>query len=430
MTDSRKTNMTLAHHIFERYDIHNPSIQERRNSDYVSDIERWEKSKRLCFNASHYRNLFGLNRLQGLIWESYSLNKPKTQIMRHLYTFPESGMLDVFSQLHEGKKLTLTLEGYRCEVVAHSKKWLSFRGWLDMFFVTLILRDHFSHLLVLIGLPDHIISKPYSSGKMNGFNLAFAELCKGMFNPYADMSKLKDKVIEASAHYYVEWEEQKEYVNHLYLPLVELICVVHGAERVSSYQRSLFQALQAHKAYYDNEDRSHETDAMLALCITGITAYAYDRFGLVPELETDYMPLWLVKGEFPTYEDAFPEIKSLPKPIRSDFEFTAENLPRTQPESRRIYEAALKWAKEERELPPLCDVIGRDIESELVNKNIIGEIFIDVLGDDWVLTLYSMEPSLIQDPQAWLALMKIRWQEFIAQLSQDAITNVKFIECD
>ena len=395
MADSRKTNMTLIHHRFNKFDTLSPSIQEGINSDYVSDIKNWERRKLSNFNASRYRNLCSVNGLQALIGKSYLLNKPKTQIMRNLYTFPESGMLGVFSQLHEGKKITLTLEGHSCEVVA-----------------------------------DNIISKPYSSGKINGFNLAFAELCKGMFNPYADMRKLRDKVVEASAHFYVEWEEQKEYVNHLYLPLVELICVVHSAERESHYQSSLLHALQAHKAYYDNEDRSHDAEAMIALCITGIAAYAYDRFGLVPEFETDYMPLWLVKGEFPTYDEAFPEIKALPKPIRSDFEFTAENLPRTEPELKRIYEAALKWAKEERELPPLCDVIGRDIDSKQVNKNIVGEIFIDVLGDDWVLTLYSMEPSLIQDPQAWLAAMTTRWQAFIAQFSQEAITNVRFIECD
>ena len=387
--------MTLIHHRFNKFDTLSPSIQEGINSDYVSDIKNWERRKLSNFNASRYRNLCSVNGLQALIGKSYLLNKPKTQIMRNLYTFPESGMLGVFSQLHEGKKITLTLEGHSCEVVA-----------------------------------DNIISKPYSSGKINGFNLAFAELCKGMFNPYADMRKLRDKVVEASAHFYVEWEEQKEYVNHLYLPLVELICVVHSAERESHYQSSLLHALQAHKAYYDNEDRSHDAEAMIALCITGIAAYAYDRFGLVPEFETDYMPLWLVKGEFPTYDEAFPEIKALPKPIRSDFEFTAENLPRTEPELKRIYEAALKWAKEERELPPLCDVIGRDIDSKQVNKNIVGEIFIDVLGDDWVLTLYSMEPSLIQDPQAWLAAMTTRWQAFIAQFSQEAITNVRFIEYD
>ena len=387
--------MTLIHHRFNKFDTLSPSIQEGINSDYVSDIKNWERRKLSNFNASRYRNLCSVNGLQALIGKSYLLNKPKTQIMRNLYTFPESGMLGVFSQLHEGKKITLTLEGHSCEVVA-----------------------------------DNIISKPYSSGKINGFNLAFAELCKGMFNPYADMRKLRDKVVEASAHFYVEWEEQKEYVNHLYLPLVELICVVHSAERESHYQSSLLHALQAHKAYYDNEDRSHDAEAMIALCITGIAAYAYDRFGLVPEFETDYMPLWLVKGEFPTYDEAFPEIKALPKPIRSDFEFTAENLPRTEPELKRIYEAALKWAKEERELPPLCDVIGRDIDSKQINKNIVGEIFIEVLGDDWVLTLYSMEPSLIQDPQAWLAAMTTRWQAFIAQFSQEAITNVRFIEYD
>ncbi|WP_043994511.1 immunity 49 family protein [Moritella sp. PE36] len=422
--------MTLTHHRFNKFDTLSPSIQEGINSDYVSDIKNWERRKLSNFNASRYRNLCSVNGLQALIGKSYLLNKPKTQIMRNLYTFPESGMLGVFSQLHEGKKITLTLEGHNCEVIADSKKELMFRDWLDMFFVTLILRDHFSHLPILLGLPDNIISKPYSSGQMDGFELAFAELCKGMFKPYADMRKLRDKVVEASAHFYVEWEEQKEYVNHLYLPLVELICVVHSAERESHYQSSLLHALQAHKAYYDNEDRSHDAEAMIALCITGITAYAYDRFGLVPEVETDYMPLWLVKGEFPTYDEAFPEIKALPKPIRSDFEFTAENLPRTEPELTRIYEAALKWAKEERELPPLSDVIGRDIDSKQVNKNIVGEIFIDVLGNDWVLTLYSMEPSLIQDPQAWLAAMTTRWQEFIAQFSADAITNVKFIECD
>ncbi|MCJ8351393.1 Imm49 family immunity protein [Moritella sp.] len=387
--------MTLIHHRFNKFDTLSPSIQEGINSDYVSDIKNWERRKLSNFNASRYRNLCSVNGLQALIGKSYLLNKPKTQIMRNLYTFPESGMLGVFSQLHEGKKITLTLEGHSCEVVA-----------------------------------DNIISKPYSSGKINGFNLAFAELCKGMFNPYADMRKLRDKVVEASAHFYVEWEEQKEYVNHLYLPLVELICVVHSAERESHYQSSLLHALQAHKAYYDNEDRSHDAEAMIALCITGIAAYAYDRFGLVPEVETDYMPQWLVKGEFPTYDEAFPEIKALPKPICSDFEFTAEHLPRTQPESRHIYEAALKWAKEERELPPLCDVIGRDIDSKQINKNIVGEIFIEVLGDDWVLTLYSMEPSLIQDPQAWLAAMTTRWQAFIAQFSQEAITNVRFIEYD
>ncbi len=66
-------------------------------------------------------------------------------------------------------------------------------------------------------------------------------------------------------------------------------------------------SLESHCRYY-TEISENPTDVCnkwgwLSLGITAFAAHAYDALSLV---DTEYMPMWLVKGEFPCYAAAFP----------------------------------------------------------------------------------------------------------------------------
>ncbi|SGY81785.1 Putative uncharacterized protein [Moritella viscosa] len=63
-----------------------------------------------------------------------------------------------------------------------------------------------------------------------------------------------------------------------------------------------------------------------------------------------------------------------------------------------------------------------------VTKLIAGEVYVDTLGEEQTLTVYSMEPSLIPDPEEWLAKMTARWEVLIRQFSSDATISAELFD--
>jgi Immunity protein 49 len=69
-------------------------------------------------------------------------------------------------------------------------------------------------------------------------------------------------------------------------------------EETEPFQSALSAALEAHQRYYRQPDRRRDWEGLLALEATALAALACDR-GLAIEIQSDYLPRALVRGELP-----------------------------------------------------------------------------------------------------------------------------------
>ncbi len=95
------------------------------------------------------------------------------------------------------------------------------------------------------------------------------------------------------------WEgDQAEYLKLPYLLVLQSIFTHNEPD----FNENLLVALENHKAYFGNflvegEEIRNNCESYLSLPLMAACALAHDR-GLKREVESDYIPEWLVKGEF------------------------------------------------------------------------------------------------------------------------------------
>ncbi|MFB6843330.1 immunity 49 family protein [Streptomyces sp. NPDC056373] len=70
-----------------------------------------------------------------------------------------------------------------------------------------------------------------------------------------------------------------------------------------TFSQALARALELHKQYWSEEDRTFQASGLVALAPLAIACFAHDA-GLPVEVESEYLPAVLIKrnwcGEFPT----------------------------------------------------------------------------------------------------------------------------------
>ncbi|MGF1723824.1 Imm49 family immunity protein [Photobacterium nomapromontoriensis] len=395
---------------------------DRHHTFSKSDIEKFHLGLSTVIEKSLLHKLF----VRGCL-----LNKPKRQIIRHLYDYLQAIMIELQPYINKRSNDAVF---FRDKTVLNKSTVLHklyFSTWAQAFYTTLILRDPFDQLKYLISIDESCFVVNVNAGE-NDIDLVLYRLFQGFFGQgKKELRTLIGDVIEFSAPEFVGDDEAQDFVNYLYLPLAEMLVYTHSNDRVIKYPQKLLFALESHRSYYTeitgDENKVCSIWGWLSLGITALAAHAYDVFGLESDVDTEYMPLWLVKGEFPSYNEAFPELISNDQPQYKDFMFTSSCADMVN--WSEIINATIKWANEEPNLPPVCDVIGRDIPFNHVDKNIRGEIFIDVLGNNpSELKLYSLEPSLIENPEKWLKDMEVKWHEHINIYLADADITTSFMD--
>ncbi|WP_299015218.1 Imm49 family immunity protein [uncultured Photobacterium sp.] len=418
--------MKFEHHI---YGVPSKPM-DWMEEDYFDELKMYQKNTQkfydgLMLNVSYKRS-------HELFVYSSLLKKSNTEIIRHLYDYLQALMMDLQPYIHKGRGYSVTFHGKTVLKEAQPSRKLHLSQWLQAFYVTLILRDPFDQLKDLVAIDDSDF-RAWDENNENDIRRVLYRLYQGFFgHGKKELTTLIGDVIEFSAPEFVGDGEAQDFVNYLYLPLTQMLVYAHTKDRAVKYPEKLMHSLESHRRYYteisgDPNDVCNKW-GWLSLGITAFAAHAYDAFGLVPDVDTEYMPMWLVKGEFPCYEAAFPELIHAPKPQYKDFEFTASHMEEGL-DWRPIWLATIKWAKAEPNLPIVCEVIGKKVDSLSVDKTLQGEVFIDVLGNEPpVFKLYSMEPCLLGEPEKWLIDMKQKWKEHVSSILPEAETSAHFID--
>ncbi|MDJ1497237.1 immunity 49 family protein [Cytophagaceae bacterium DM2B3-1] len=91
------------------------------------------------------------------------------------------------------------------------------------------------------------------------------------------------------------------YLEFLFLPLIDVYLAILE-KKEAKFNESLYKALSQHKTFYESEDEYKESrrglpEGWVSLPLTAACVLAHQK-GLKPEIESDYIPEWLIKAEF------------------------------------------------------------------------------------------------------------------------------------
>ena len=412
--------------IFEHHIHHLPAKpMDWMVEDYAEELGILENNMADFFDFNKFymsdRNLWTL------IVQSDLLKKPAAECIRHWYDYQQVLMKKVLPFIHKDNTYKLRFRHKNITMQPAPLGYLSVGDWLDVFHTTLLLRDPYNQLDDLLSIDQDDFNVTVVNDDKTDFFLVLYRLYQGIFGKEnKDLSTLVGDIIEFSAPEFVGEDTIQETVNYIDLPLTQMLVYAHTSERDIKYHEKLQAALEAHKQYYTanmhGEDMEYSRRGWLSLGITAIAAYAHDKFGLAPQVKSEYIPEWLIKGDFLTPQSTYLD-------LLTDFKFEAKNLMVNLSKAERddIFTAMHNWIHEDPDLPPLCSLFTAESNKQ-VTKLIAGEVYVDTLGEEQTLTVYSMEPSLIPDPEEWLAKMTALWEVLNRQFSSDATISAELFD--
>ncbi|MDO6582143.1 Imm49 family immunity protein [Photobacterium sp. 2_MG-2023] len=304
----------LSHHILDKVSA-DVNVSDRLNSWLDPLIARDMPSEALEGIAPEgHQNILGIKQesLRWILGRLVVKQAPKDQIEWFLKSFRDHGLAYYRLVFNQGEFVPFSINQHHYDGFGKPTDFrLNLDDWVLVFACCLILQDY-SGAYELCELNEaHIDLDARQNGPSNrAFDKAMLNLLKGILYPDADMNALlvdaAEKIFKPEC---VGHEERQEAVNYKFLPLIPLIHAMYSPNRETAYPEKLQAALQDHKDYFSQH---HPFDAQnwFAMTITGLAALAYHRWGLEPQIETLYMPEWIVKepnidSKRKTYRDVF-----------------------------------------------------------------------------------------------------------------------------
>ncbi|MFO6424453.1 immunity 49 family protein [Motilimonas sp. KMU-193] len=426
--------MAVYPHHFKQL-IHEQNRIDSISSNFIESLEEWNESYE-CYSTKH--NMLGsVSDTQRLLGYSQLLDAPQAMRQRALINLGQMYYNPICMAVHVGQPVTLTLEHKTYTGEAQSDDNLMFHTWLNAYAIAMILRDS-EQLAVLHRLDEGVFAKNAGVSGATAFNKVFMRLLKGIFTPGADLAQLLGDIITYSAPEYFDDEYCANAVYQLYLPVAELLGVVLSTERETGYQGALIKALDAHKAWYTRSEMDHfDSAGWIFLLITAIASYCYHQFGILPEVESDYIPLWMIKGEF-IAESELPPLASFAAQIKgeaplastytkADFFIRIDGIIANSPDETKVLDTLKKWVIREAILPPLCPILAREYDLEAGDKVIAGEVFMDCMGgnnEPFYIGIYPFDPVMLPDIESWPTKITAIIEQLLADLPDEVSISI------
>jgi len=311
--------MKLSHHVLADMED-DDSYEQRLNqwldpliariirSKVLEDIEPSRYQRRLLYILENSQSVLGMLIVKGA-------TKPEIEWVTK--TIRDTGLAYYRMVFNAGKSVPISIDQSDYSATGRPTDCnLGLDDWVLVFATTLILQDYDAAYELCEMNEAYIDMDERPTGSDTRlFDKAMLNLFKGILYPDADMNiLLTDAAAKVFQPECVGHEERQETVNYKYLPLISLIHAMYSPNREIAYPEKLQEALADHKTFFSQDeypfDYAYESVYWIALTITGLAALAYHRWGLEPNVDTLYMPEWMVKEldiRTPrrTYEEVF-----------------------------------------------------------------------------------------------------------------------------
>ncbi|MBH0059222.1 immunity 49 family protein [Pseudoalteromonas sp. SWXJZ94C] len=211
--------------------------------------------------------------------------------LRYLMLLKEFGTTNFEFVMRVDETFPVIMDGETFELTgAHKTDFVDTGHWEKAFYSAVILRDR-SAIHSLRDVEEIVFLN--ANLKCNSFDLALVNIMQNLFTGGADMGDLLEKALLADDPDY----DRLPYSSHILLPLIAVYRCIFTPDAEAEFNSEMRDALEKHKVFWKKQN-SMNKEGWISLPLIAAAAFAYDRNGYKLDFETDYIPDWLVKGEF------------------------------------------------------------------------------------------------------------------------------------
>ena len=210
--------------------------------------------------------------------------------LRYLTLLKEFGTANFEFVMRVDETFSVTIDGETFELMgAYKSSYMNTGAWEKAFYSAVILRDR-SAIHSLREVNETVFLN--ANLKCNTFDLALVNIMQNLFIGGADMGDLLEKALLADD----PDDDRLPYSYHILLPLIAVYRCIFTPDAEGEFNSKMRDAVEKHKAFWKKD--SNEKQGWISLPLIAAAAFAYDLKGYQLDFETDYIPNWLVTGEF------------------------------------------------------------------------------------------------------------------------------------
>ena len=165
--------------------------------------------------------------------------------------------------------------------------------WNKSFYLAIILRDK-EKINTLRSVPGEVFRNADVKG--DEFDYKFIDFMKGLYDQNVNIGNLLIETMDASDPGDLP-ESRHDYVLEIKVPELTLYrCFL--SNEPEEFNEKLEKALNDHKYYWSKKDRALDSKGWISLPITAACVVAFGSKDFPINVESDYLPAWLVEGDF------------------------------------------------------------------------------------------------------------------------------------
>lgn len=219
---------------------------------------------------------------------------PHDKIINYMQIGLYTGLGHFQSALNPGKSFNIDLGNKKLSIQGvKTTAYIDTFQWERLLHIAFILREKGSIKMlnsILRSFMRQADIKPDDADE------AIVSFYQGLYDSDVELGALLLKAMKACnpSKYEVEREDYL-----LYLKGAELS--VYGSvfsDEPQAYKEKLTEAILDHKKYWGSKERAYDNTGWVSFPLTSACVVAYDNKGYEPEVDSPYVPLWLVKHEF------------------------------------------------------------------------------------------------------------------------------------
>ena len=218
---------------------------------------------------------------------------PHQQIVRYLQHIKEFGCANFAFVCRQGETFDVTINNDTFALAGGpAGAYLHTDVWEKVFYAAVTLRDK-KAIEQLIQVPKSVFDN--ANIKADAFDIALINLMKGLFEPEANMGDLLEAALIAADPNALA-SGRRRYVQNILLPLMPVYRCIYTANAQGEFNEAMVEALEAHKKYWKKDEMKQQ--GWISLPLIAAASHAYDLKGYQLTVETDYIPVFLVKNDF------------------------------------------------------------------------------------------------------------------------------------
>jgi Immunity protein 49 len=220
--------------------------------------------------------------------------RSKEETINYMQMALAFGLGNFQSALHPGESLVINLKEQQLNFKGvETKAYIDPIQWTKLFYLAVILRDQDS-VRNLTSIPESLMKQANLRGVEADY--AIVRFHKGIYDPNADIAQLLiEAMLATDPKNYTA--VRGNYFLDLKVPELTLYRCIFSDEP-EEYNKNLAEAINSHEKFWGNEEKAYDKEGWLAYSLIAASVIAFGAKKYPIEVDSPYLPMWLVKGEF------------------------------------------------------------------------------------------------------------------------------------